>query len=73
VVAVPPEGLPQEQTPDDRKSLCFDSEPLKAELEILGRPVARIRAASDQPVPKIALRLCELKPDGTSWLVTYAF
>jgi len=67
----PPEGLPQEQTPDDRKSLCFDSEPLKAELEILGRPVARIRAASDQPVAKIALRLCELKPDGTSWLVTY--
>jgi uncharacterized protein len=67
----PPEGLPQEQTPDDRKSLCFDSEPLKAQLEILGRSVARIRVAADQPVAKIALRLCELKPDGTSWLVTY--
>jgi uncharacterized protein len=67
----PPEGLPGEQTPDDRKSLCFDSEPLKAQLEILGRSVARIRVAADQPVAKIALRLCELKPDGTSWLVTY--
>lgn len=67
----PPEGLPGEQTPDDRKSLLFDSEPLRADLEILGRPVARIRVAADQPVAKIALRLCELKPDGKSWLVTY--
>jgi putative CocE/NonD family hydrolase len=67
----PPEGLPREQTPDDLKSLLFDSEPLRADLEILGRPVARIRIAADQPVAKIALRLCEVRPDGKSWLVTY--
>lgn len=67
----PPEGLPGEQTPDDRKSLVFDSEPLTADLEILGHPVARIRVASNRRVAKLALRLCEVTPEGKSWLVTY--
>jgi hypothetical protein len=67
----PPEGIPAEQTPDDRKSLVFDSDPLDADIEILGHPVARIRVAADQPVAKLAVRLCELTPDGKSWLVTY--
>ena len=42
-----------------------------ADLEILGHPVARIRVAADQPVAKLALRLCEVTPEGKSWLVTY--
>jgi len=67
----PPEGIPGEQTPDDRNSLVFDSAPLDADVEILGHPVARIRVASDRPVAKLALRLCEVMPDGQSWLVTY--
>jgi uncharacterized protein len=67
----PPEGMPGEQTPDDSKSLVFDSAPLDADVEILGHPVARIRVAADQPVAKLALRLCEVTPEGQSWLVTY--
>ncbi|HLW25217.1 MAG TPA: CocE/NonD family hydrolase [Steroidobacteraceae bacterium] len=67
----PPEGLPQEQSSDDRKSLLFDSAPLDGDLEILGHPVAYVRVAADQPVAKLALRLCEVTPQGKSWLVTY--
>jgi uncharacterized protein len=67
----PPEGIPGEQTPDDRNSLLFDSDPLDADIEILGHPVAHVRVAADQPVAKLALRLCEVTPDGQSWLVTY--
>jgi putative CocE/NonD family hydrolase len=67
----PPEGMPAEQTPDDRKSLVFDTRPLGADLEILGHPIARIRVAANRPVAKIALRLCEVTPEGKSWLVTY--
>jgi len=67
----PPEGLPTEQSSDDRKSLLFDSAPLDADIEILGHPIARIRVAADQPVAKLALRLCEVTPAGESWLVTY--
>lgn len=63
--------MPGEQTPDDRKSLLFDTAPLTADLGILGRPVAYIRVAADQPVAKLALRLCEVTPEGKSWLVTY--
>jgi uncharacterized protein len=67
----PPEGLPAEQSPDDLKSLLFDSAPLPSDLEILGHPVAKIRVAADRPVAKLALRLCEVTPEGKSWLVTY--
>jgi len=67
----PPEGMPGEQSPDDRKSLVFDSAPLDSDIEILGHPVARIRVAANRPVAKLALRLCEVTPEGKSWLVTY--
>ncbi len=67
----PPEGMPGEQTPDDRKSVVFDTHPLDADVEILGHPVARIRVSADRPVAKLALRLCEVTPEGKSWLVTY--
>ena len=50
---------------------CSTAAPLHADLEILGHPVARIRVAADQPVAKLALRLCEVTPEGQSWLVTY--
>jgi putative CocE/NonD family hydrolase len=67
----PPEGMPGEQTPDDHKSLVFDTRPLDADVEILGHPVARIRVSADRAVAKLALRLCEVTPEGKSWLVTY--
>lgn len=63
--------IPIEQTADDRKSLVFDSAPLKDNLEILGYPVARIRVSADAPVAKIAVRVTEVLPDGKSWLVSY--
>ncbi|HEY2684740.1 MAG TPA: CocE/NonD family hydrolase [Steroidobacteraceae bacterium] len=67
----PPEGMPTEQSPDDRKSLVFDTQPLTADVEILGHPIGRIRVSSDRPVAKLALRLCEVTPEGKSWLVSY--
>jgi putative CocE/NonD family hydrolase len=66
----PPEGLPGEQTPDDRKSLVFDTDPLPADIEILGFPTAHIRLSANRPVSYLALRLCRVDPDGKSWLIT---
>ena len=65
------QDLPPDQTPDDRKSLTFDSAPLVDDIEILGNPIARIRVASDQPVARIAVRINEVTPAGKSWSVTY--
>lgn len=63
--------LPIEQSSDDLKSLTFDSEPLTADFEILGYPMARIRVSADAPVAKLAFRVTEVTPDGKSWIVTY--
>lgn len=64
--------LPIEQSHDDTLSSLFDSEPLPAPLEIFGSPRLKLRIAADKPVASLMLRLCEVRPDGKSWLVTWA-
>jgi putative CocE/NonD family hydrolase len=63
--------LPPDQTPDDKRSLTFDSIPLPDDVEILGRPTAMIRVSSSEPVAKLVLRLNEVTPEGKSWSVSY--
>lgn len=64
-------ALTREQAEDDARSLCFDSEPLAARVEILGAPRLRIELAADRPVAQLAVRLCEVDAQGRSLLVTY--
>ncbi len=59
-----------DQRPEDGRSLCFDTEPLSADFEILGFPVARLQIESDQPWAIVVVRLCDVWPDGTSHLIT---
>ena len=63
--------LPDEQTPDDEKSLCFDSEATTTDKDIVGGPKIKFWLASNKPVGQIAVRLCDLRPDGSSALITY--
>ncbi|MEZ6029983.1 MAG: CocE/NonD family hydrolase [Hyphomonadaceae bacterium] len=63
--------LPIEQSHDDAMCALFDTTPLEAALEIAGAPQLTLQLASDQPVAKVFVRLCEVKPDGKSWLVTW--
>jgi len=63
--------LAMEQSPDDRNSVVFDSGALEADLEIIGRPIAKISVSADVPVAKLAVRLTEVTATGKSWLVTY--
>ena len=67
-----PGERPTDQRLDDGLSLCFDSEPLAAPLEILGNPVVVLRLASDKPQAQVAVRLCDVAPDGSSLRVSYA-
>ena len=62
--------LPDEQSGDDAKSLCFDSTSVEG-MEIVGAPVVQLRVSSDKPSALLAVRLCDLRPDGTSALITY--
>ncbi len=63
--------LPDEQSPDDEKSLCFDGEPVAETTDIVGAPKIKLWLASNSSVGQIAVRLCDLRPDGTSALITY--
>jgi uncharacterized protein len=62
--------LPADQRPDDALSLTFDFEPLAEPLEILGQPAVTLDLEADRPQALVAVRLCEVFPDGTSALVT---
>ncbi|MBM3585945.1 MAG: CocE/NonD family hydrolase [Alphaproteobacteria bacterium] len=61
----------EDQRADDARAVCFDSDPLPDRLECLGAPVARLTLAADKPVAMVAVRLCDVAPDGASTLVTY--
>jgi predicted acyl esterase len=62
--------FPPDQRPEDGLSLSFDTGPLAEPVEILGVPVARLALAADQPLALVAVRLCDVWPDGASTLIT---
>ncbi|MDP3495928.1 MAG: CocE/NonD family hydrolase [Hyphomonadaceae bacterium] len=63
--------LPIEQSHDDALSTVFDGKPLAEPFEILGAARVRLSFVCDKPAANLVLRLCELRPDGRSWLVTW--
>ncbi len=63
--------LPGDQRIDDEKSACFDSEPLHAPFDIVGAPVIRLSLSADRPSAMVAVRLCDVDPDGASTRITY--
>jgi putative CocE/NonD family hydrolase len=62
--------LPGDQRREDELSLCFTSEPLERTVEILGAPELTVDVAADRPLALLAVRLCDVAPDGSSSLVT---
>ena len=64
-------GLPVDQRTDDGLSLCFTSAPLNEPVEILGFPHIDLKLAVDQPSALLAVRLCDVAPDGASRLVSW--
>lgn len=65
-----PDDLPPDQRAEDGRSLTFTSDPLTDGVEILGRPEMRLAVRSDEPWALVAVRLCDIAPDGASLLVT---
>jgi len=63
--------LPGDQRSDDAKSACFDGAVLDAPLDIVGAPVIRLKLAADRRHGMVAVRLCDVQPDGASTRITY--
>ncbi|MFQ5937862.1 MAG: CocE/NonD family hydrolase, partial [Acidiferrobacterales bacterium] len=65
-----PEG-PTDQQEDDARSLVFDTPPLAERAEIFGAPMLTLEMAANRPKAFIAVRLCDVWPEGDSTRVTY--
>jgi uncharacterized protein len=65
-----PGDAPADQRADDARSLAVTGEPLEDRLEILGVPEVRLTVAADRPNALVAVRLCDVAPDGSSTLVS---
>jgi hypothetical protein len=62
--------FPPDQRAEDALSATWTSEPLDERIELLGRPEVTLRLRSDRPQALVAVRLCEVSPEGWSALVT---
>jgi hypothetical protein len=63
--------FPGDQQLDDVRSLTFDSRLLGERLEILGAPMVALELAVDRPAAFVAVRLNDVKPDGSATRVSF--
>ncbi|WP_225765061.1 CocE/NonD family hydrolase [Inquilinus sp. Marseille-Q2685] len=66
-----PGELPVDQRLDDGAAQLFDTAPLDEAVEILGAPELLLDLASNASVAQLAVRLCDVAPDGRSARVSY--
>lgn len=63
--------LPHDQRQEDGGALCFDSDPLEEELELLGSPELELEYEADKPVAMVAIRLSDIDSEGRATRVSY--
>jgi predicted acyl esterase len=68
-----PVGVAWDQSEDNARSVCYDSEPLRGEVELFGSPRLRLAARTVAPVAFVSAKLCLLRPDGSSLLLSRGF
>ncbi len=66
-----PGDFPPDQRRDDGASLSFTSKPVETPMEILGFPQVTLSVAADKPIAMLAVRLCDIWPNGASARVTW--
>ncbi len=66
-----PGDAPLDQRADDGGSLCFETAPLAEAVEIAGDAAAVLSLSVDRPVAQVAVRLNDVRPDGSVTRVSY--
>ena len=64
-------GMPGDQRIDDGGALVLETEVLKEEYVLLGRPSLKLTLSSDSPLANIVVRLVDIHPDGAGMLISY--
>ncbi|WP_299424957.1 CocE/NonD family hydrolase [uncultured Shimia sp.] len=68
-----PGELPGDQRKDDLLSTCFDSAVLQDGIDMVGAPTLRVILRSNTPKAQLAVRLCDVHPNGESTLISHGF
>lgn len=63
--------MPGDQRREDATSTLFETAPLDQPMEIAGAPKVRLTLASSASVAQLAVRLNDVRPDGTVARITY--
>lgn len=63
--------MPGDQRRDDAMSTCFETAPLDFDTDIVGATRLKLTLRCDTPEGQIAVRLCDVAPDGASSRITY--
>jgi len=66
----PAAGQPVDQRTDDEQSFVVEWEVPESDVEIVGTPQVNLRAQSSHETGVVAVRLCDVAPDGSSHLIT---
>jgi putative CocE/NonD family hydrolase len=63
---------PPDQRQEDGLSLTFDSRPVDEAVEYLGFPMLTVKVAADKPQALLAVRLCDVSPEGVSSRISWS-
>ncbi|NNK50063.1 MAG: CocE/NonD family hydrolase [Xanthomonadales bacterium] len=63
--------FPPDQRTEDGECLAFTAAPVTEPVTILGNPEVDLELAADKPNALVAVRLCDVAPDGSSVLVSW--
>ncbi len=66
-------AMPLDQRLDAIYSLVYTTDPLDEDIEIIGVPRASLYLSSTAPITFLAVKLCDVAPDGTSALITKGY
>jgi putative CocE/NonD family hydrolase len=66
-----PGDMALDQRAEDGRSLSFTSEPVERAVDVLGFPEVTLTLAADRRQGLVAVRLCDVAPDGASTLVSW--
>ena len=64
------EELPVDQRLEDALSECWETAPLKEPVSVVGFPEVHLQMSCDRPCAVVAVRLCDVFPNGESSLIT---